>query len=202
MLEKQNDTITFAESVARGMDVLQYIVDRLAPAGILHFIPDLITVQAARIGVFLVKASHPRVPVSTMCMSIVLCACPSYSICLTAQIAPGSSRRVCAQRHFALVPLTRRRLRCGCEGRGHCIVSSQVLHRPARLAASFRERTIVGSAPWRRVRSELRAGPLHKSCLERSVGRTEGAEQSQGLVDYPAPEWTAVEDVLQDANHW
>jgi hypothetical protein len=70
MLEKQNDIITFAESVARGMDVLQYIVDRLAPAGILHFIPDLITVQAARIGVFLVKASHPLLPIAPHCHQV------------------------------------------------------------------------------------------------------------------------------------
>jgi hypothetical protein len=57
MLQKQNDVLGFAEKVSKGMAVLRYIVEELAPAQTLHFIPDLITLQAARVGIFLVKAS-------------------------------------------------------------------------------------------------------------------------------------------------
>jgi hypothetical protein len=58
ILQKDEDVLGFADKIIKGMDVLRYIVNELSPAHILHFIPDLITVQAARIGIFLLRASQ------------------------------------------------------------------------------------------------------------------------------------------------
>jgi hypothetical protein len=45
------------ESVVRAVDLLKYIVDILAPAEIMAYAPDVITIGAAKAGVFLVRVS-------------------------------------------------------------------------------------------------------------------------------------------------
>ena len=45
------------ESTVRAVDLLKYVVDSLAPAEIMAYAPDIVTVGAAKAGIFLVRVS-------------------------------------------------------------------------------------------------------------------------------------------------
>ncbi len=50
-----NEAIT--ESVVRAVDLLKYVVEVLAPADIMVYAPDIITIGTAKAGIFLVRVS-------------------------------------------------------------------------------------------------------------------------------------------------
>ena len=58
--DREREASSLAARVSTGIDVLQYIVERLAPAGVLRIHPDDLAIHAARIATFIVKVSSYR----------------------------------------------------------------------------------------------------------------------------------------------
>lgn len=55
-----NTASALARSCEKAVNLLRYIVRQLAPAEVLRFAPDVVTIRGAKAGVFLARVSHMR----------------------------------------------------------------------------------------------------------------------------------------------